>query len=63
VEEMRCELRSGSCVEEVQGGGGYDDDDEAEPEPMPNFTEPLCASECSHITERDQANTVNIESL
>jgi hypothetical protein len=42
VEEMYGELGSGSCVEEVQGGGS-DDDEEAEPEPVPSFTEALHA--------------------
>jgi hypothetical protein len=41
VEEMCGELGSGSCVEEVQGGGG----DEAEPEPVPSFREALRVSE------------------
>jgi hypothetical protein len=65
VEEMCGELRSGSCVEEVEGG-----DDEAEPEPVPSFTEALRAFESMRafmyahdITESDQANIVNIESL
>jgi hypothetical protein len=65
VEEMCGELGSGSCVEEVQGGG-----DEAEPEPVPSFKEALHGFEsmrafmCAHdITERNQANIVNIESL
>jgi hypothetical protein len=43
VKEMCGELVSGSCMEEVQGGGG--DDDEAEPEPVPSFTEALRAFE------------------
>jgi hypothetical protein len=67
VEEMCGALGSGSCVEEVQGGGG---DDEAEPEPVPSFTEALHVFEsmkafmyAHDITERDQANIVNIESL
>jgi hypothetical protein len=34
------QLGSGSCVEEVQGGG---DDEEAEPEPVLSFTEALHA--------------------
>jgi hypothetical protein len=66
VEEMCGELGSGSCVEKVQGGGG----DEAEPEPVLSFMEALRASEsmrgfmyAHNITERDQANIVNIESL
>jgi hypothetical protein len=75
VEQMCGELGSGSCVEEVQGGGvdddddDDDDDDEAEPEPVPSFMEELRAFESmrafmyAHITERDQANIVNIESL
>jgi hypothetical protein len=60
-------LGSGSCVEEVQGCGGGDD--EAEPEPVPSFTEALRGFESmrafmyAHITERDQANIVNTESL
>jgi hypothetical protein len=72
VEEMCGELGSGSCTEEVQGGGGGgggNDDDEAEPEPVPSFMETLRAFESmtvfmyAHITKRDQANIVNIESL
>jgi hypothetical protein len=65
VEEMCGALGSGSCVEEVQGGGN----DEAEPKPVPSFTEALHgfesmrASMYANITERDQANIVNIESL
>jgi hypothetical protein len=69
VEEMCGELGSGSCVEEVQDGGG-DDGVEAEPKPVPSFTEALHAFEsmrafmyAHYITERDQANIVNIESL
>jgi hypothetical protein len=68
VEETCGELGSGSCVEEVQGGGGGDD--EAEPEPVPSFTEALYGFESMRafmyahdITKRDQANIVNIESL
>jgi hypothetical protein len=60
-EEMCGALGSGSCVEEVQGGGG---DDEV------SFMEALCAFESMRafmyahdITKRDQANIVNIESL
>jgi hypothetical protein len=60
---------SGSCVEEGQGDGG-DDDDEAEYEPVPSFREALCAFESMRafmyahdITERDQANVINIERL
>jgi hypothetical protein len=59
VEEMCGELGSGSCVEEVRGGSG-DDDNEAESEPVPSFTEALCAFESMRasmyahiITERD----------
>jgi hypothetical protein len=70
VEEMCAELGSGSCVKEVQGGGGGGDGDEAEPEPVPSSTEALCAFEsmrvfmyAHNITERDQANIVNIENL
>jgi hypothetical protein len=66
VEEMCVELGSGSCVEEVEGGGG----DEAEHAPVPSFTEALHAFESMRafmyahdITERDQENIVNIESL
>jgi hypothetical protein len=64
VEEMYGELGSGSCVEEVQGGGGCDgDDDEAE-----FYGSTLCVSMrvfmyAHDITERDQANIVDIESL
>jgi hypothetical protein len=68
VEELCGELGSGSCVEEVQGGG--DDDDEAKPEAVLSFTEPLHAFESMRafmyahdITERDQANIIIIESL
>jgi hypothetical protein len=43
VEEMCGELGSESCMEEVQGGDG--DDDKAESEPVPSFTEALCAFE------------------
>jgi hypothetical protein len=67
------ELGSGSCVKEVQGGGGGgddDDDDEAKPESVPSFTEALHAFESMRafiytrdITERDQADIINIESL
>jgi hypothetical protein len=67
VEEMCGELGSGCCMEEVQGGG---DDDEAEPEPVLSFTEELCAFQsvrafmyAQDITERDQANIIDIESL
>jgi hypothetical protein len=70
VEEMCGVLGSGSCVEEVQGGGGGGGDDEAEPKPVPSFTEALCAFESMRvfmyahdITERDQANTDNIENF
>jgi hypothetical protein len=66
VEEMCGALGSGSCLEEVQGGG----DDEAEPEPVLSFTEALNGFESMRafmyahdITERDQADFVNIESL
>jgi hypothetical protein len=59
------EWGSGSCVE-VQGGG----DDEAEPEPAQSFTEALRVFESMRafmyahdITERDQANIADIESL
>jgi hypothetical protein len=69
VEEMCGELGGGSCMGEVQGGGGGgDDDDEAKPEPVPSFTEALNAFESmrvfmyAHITKRDQANIVSIES-
>jgi hypothetical protein len=68
VEEMCGAVGSGSCVEEGQGDGGGDD--EAESEPVPSFTEALRAFEsvrafiyAHDITERDQANTVNIERL
>jgi hypothetical protein len=57
---------SGSCVEEGHGDGG-DDDDEAESETVPSSTEALRAFEsvrafiyAHDITERDQANIVNI---
>jgi len=60
------EVEIGSCVEEEQGGGGYDGD-KAEPEPVPSFTEALRAFESMRaflyaldITER---NIVKIESL
>jgi hypothetical protein len=66
VEEMCGALGSGSCVEEVQGGG----DDEAEPEPVPSFTEALYGFESMRafmyahdIPKWYQANIVNIESL
>jgi hypothetical protein len=69
VEEMCGELGSGSCMEEVQGGGG-DDYNEAQPEPVPSFTEALRAFESMRAfmyahdtTKRDQANIVDIESL
>jgi hypothetical protein len=39
VKEMYGELGSGSCVEEVQGGG--DDDSEAKPKPLPSFMEAI----------------------
>jgi hypothetical protein len=67
VEEMCGALGSGSCMEEVQDGGGGGDD--VKPETVLSFTEALRAFESmrvfmyAHITERDQANTVNIESL
>jgi hypothetical protein len=61
MEEMCGELGSGSCVEEVQGGG---DDDKS------GFTEALRAFESMRafmyahdITKRDQANIIQIESL
>jgi hypothetical protein len=70
VEEMCGELGSGSFVEEVQGGGGGDDDDEAKPEPVQSFVDALRAFEsmtafmyAHEITERDQANIADIESL
>jgi hypothetical protein len=70
VEEMFGELGSGSCKEEVQGGGVEDDYEEAEPEPVPSFMEAPHAFESMRTfmydhnnTERDQANIVNIESL
>jgi hypothetical protein len=55
----------------LSGGanGGGCGDDEAEPEPVPSFMEALRAFESMrvfmyvHITKRDQANIVNIESL
>jgi hypothetical protein len=57
-------------VEQVHDGGGGGDDNEAEPKPVSNFTEALCAFKSMRafmyahdITERDQANIVNIESL
>jgi hypothetical protein len=59
---------SGNCVEEGQGDGG--DDDETEFEPVPSFTEALCALEsvsvfmyAHNITKRDQVNIINIERL
>jgi hypothetical protein len=70
VEEMCCELGSGSCVEKVCGGGGGGGGDEAEPEPVLSFMEALRAFEsmrafmyAHNIFERDQANIVNIEGL
>jgi hypothetical protein len=71
VEEMCGELGSGNCVEEVQGGGGGGGgDDEAQSEPVPSFTEAFCAFQSMRvfmydhdITERDQVNIINIESL
>jgi hypothetical protein len=69
VEEMCGALGSGSCVEEVQGGHG-DDDDTVEPETVPSYTEALRVFEsmgvfmyAHDITDRYQANIVNIESL
>jgi hypothetical protein len=68
IEEMCGVVGSGSCVEKGQGDGG--DDDEAESEPVPSFTEALRVFESMRaftyvhdVTERDQANTVNIERL
>jgi hypothetical protein len=50
----------------MEGQGG----DEAESEPVPSFTEALCASESMRAfmyahdtTKRDQANIINIERL
>lgn len=68
VEEMCGEVGSENSAGEGQGGSGADDD-EAEPRPVPNFMEALGAFESvrafmyGHITERDQANIVNFESL
>jgi hypothetical protein len=68
MEEMCGVLGSGSCVEEGQGDGSYDNS-EAKPQPVPCFTEALHAFESvsaflyAHITKRDQTNTVNIERL
>jgi hypothetical protein len=68
VEEMCGELGSGSCMEEVQGGGG-DDDNEAEPKPAPSFMESLHVFDSmrafiyAHINERDQEKIVYTESL
>jgi hypothetical protein len=66
VEEMCAELGSGSCVEEVQGGGS-DENSEAELEPVPSFTEALRGFESMRafmyahdISERDQANILDI---
>jgi hypothetical protein len=68
--EERCVVAgSGSCVEKRQGdGGGHDD--VAQSEPVPSFVEALRAFETMRafmyahdITERDQANIINIERL
>lgn len=55
-------------MEMGQGGGG--DDDEAEPEPVPSFTQARNAFQtmkafmyARDITEIDQTNIVNIESI
>jgi hypothetical protein len=55
-------------VKEVQGGG--DGDDEAKSEPVPSFTVALHAFESMRafmythdITERNQADVINVESL
>jgi hypothetical protein len=68
IEEMYGVVGSGSCVVEGQGDGG--DDDEVKFEPVPSFIETLRAYEsmrvfvyAHNITEKDQANIVNIESL
>jgi hypothetical protein len=59
VEEMCGELGSGSCVEEVQGGG---DDDEAGF--YGSTSESMRVFMYAHdITKRDQADIVNIGSL
>ncbi|CAG2060943.1 unnamed protein product [Timema podura] len=60
------ELGSESCLVEGQDSG--EDDNEAKPEPVPSFTEVLYAFETMRafvyghdVTEKDQANIVNIE--